>query len=94
MLKKRRPLRIGRILFILALIGGAVYVNAVIVPETPPLFVPTQTPTRAPETYIVDAEALALQGKFLQSIELYKEAISGRSKECDQFYIFGKNPNL
>ena len=90
MLKKRRPLRIGRILFILALIGGAVYVNAVIVPETPPLFVPTQTPTRAPETYIVDAEALALQGKFLQSIELYKEAILADPRNATNFISLAK----
>jgi tetratricopeptide (TPR) repeat protein len=90
MLKKRRPLRIGRILFILALIGGAVYVNAVIVPETPPLFVPTQTPTRAPETYIVDAEALALQGKFLQSIETYKEAIQADPRNATNFISLAK----
>lgn len=90
MLKKRRPLRIGRILFILALIGGAVYVNAVIVPETPPLFVPTQTPTRAPETYIVDAEALALQGKFLQSIETYEEAIKVDPRNATNFISLAK----
>jgi tetratricopeptide (TPR) repeat protein len=75
MLKKRRPLRLGRIFFLIALVAGAVYINAVIVPETPPLFIPTPTATRAPETYIADAEALAIQGKFIQSIEVYKEAI-------------------
>ncbi len=75
MLKKSRPLRLGRIFFLIALVAGAVYINAVIVPETPPLFIPTPTATRAPETYIADAEALAIQGKFIQSIEVYKEAI-------------------
>lgn len=75
MLKKRKPLRLGRIFFLLVLIGGAVYFNQVVVPVTPPLFVPTPTPTRAPETYIADAEALANEGKFLQAIETYKEAI-------------------
>ena len=62
--------------------AGAVYVNAVIVPVTSPLFVPTHTPTRAPEIYIVDADALAQQGKFLQAIEMYKEAIQADPKNA------------
>lgn len=75
MLKKRKPLRLGRILFLLALVGGAFYFNQVVVPVTPPLFIPTTTPTRAPEAYIADADALAKDGKFLQAIEAYKQAI-------------------
>ena len=75
MLRKRHPIRIGRILILLGLVAGAVYVNSVVVPVTSPLFVPTLTPTRAPEMYVTDADALAQQGKFLQAIDMYKEAI-------------------
>lgn len=75
MLRKRHPLRIGRILILLGLVAGAVYVNSVVIPVTSPLFVPTLTPTRAPEMYVTDADALAQQGKFLQAIDMYKEAV-------------------
>lgn len=75
MLRKRHPLRIGRILILLGLVAGAVYVNSVVIPLTSPLFVPTLTPTRAPEMYVTDADALAQQGKFLQAIDMYKEAV-------------------
>lgn len=85
MLRKRRPLRIGRILLLLGLVAGAVYINAVIVPVTPPLFVPTLTPTRAPEMYVTDADALAQQGKFLQSIQTYQEAIQADPKNATNY---------
>ncbi|MBA4419523.1 MAG: hypothetical protein C0391_00025 [Anaerolinea sp.] len=75
MLKKRKPLRLGRILFLLVLVGGVLYFNQVIVPVTAPFFIPTTTPTRAPEAYIADAEALTLDGKFLQAVDAYKQAI-------------------
>lgn len=76
MLKKRKPLKLGRIFFLLVLIGGAVYFDRVIVPVTPPLFIPTQTPTRPPEAYIADAEALTKDGKYLQAIDAYQQAIT------------------
>ena len=75
MLKKRRPIRFGRIFFLLVLIAGGVYINAVVVPVTPPLFIPTPTSTLAPETYVADAESLAADGKYIQAIEAYKGAI-------------------
>ncbi len=64
-----------RLLFLLVLVGVAVYFAVVVVPETPPLFIPTFTPTRAPESYVSDAEALANQGKFTQAIDAYHLAI-------------------
>jgi len=85
MLRRRKPVHYGRILFLLALIGGAVYVNQVIVPQTPPLFIPTPTPTRAPESFITDAERLASEGKYLQSVEMYKEAISAAPDNVNNF---------
>lgn len=90
MLRKRRPLRIGRILILLALVAGAIYVNSVIVPVTSPLFVPTLTPTRAPEMFVKDADALAQQGKFLQAIEMYKEAIQSDPKNAVNYVNLAK----
>lgn len=75
MLRRRKPVRIWRILILLALIGAFGYVNFWIVPTTGPLFIPTPTPTRSPESYLADADALSGEGKFNQAIEAYKQAI-------------------
>ena len=77
MKQKRRPRSNPfRILAIMILIGIGLYVNQVVVPATPPLFIPTATPTRSPESYINEAEALYADGKFAQAINTYQQAIS------------------
>jgi tetratricopeptide (TPR) repeat protein len=73
--KRRKPLKIGRLLFLAVLIGGLVYVNQVIVPATPPLFIPTPTPTRAPESYITEAQRLEGEGKYTQAINMFNQAV-------------------
>ncbi|WP_062531901.1 tetratricopeptide repeat protein [Leptolinea tardivitalis] len=73
--KRRKPIKFGRILVLIILIAGGVYVNQVIVPSTPPLFIPTPTATRAPESYITEAQRLENEGKFNQAINLYNEAV-------------------
>jgi len=70
--RRSNPLRIA---VLVILVGAALYVNQFVVPQTPPLFVPTPTPTRAPESYAQEAEQLAAQGKFLQAIQVYRDAI-------------------
>lgn len=70
--RRRRRSNPFTILILLALIGVAFYINQMIVPQTPPLFIPTPTPTRAPESYISEAEALVKEGKLSQAIEVYK----------------------
>ena len=70
--KRSSPLRI---FVLLALVAGALYVNQVVVPATPPLFIPTATPTRSPESFINDAGELIKKGKINQAIETYKQAV-------------------
>jgi len=70
--KRANPLRL---LFLGALVAGALYINFVVVPVTPPLFIPTVTPTRSPESYIKTAEELVADGKVNQAIQTYQEAI-------------------
>ena len=79
---KRRP-NLFRIILLLILIGAALYINQVVVPATPPLFVPTATQTRSPESFINQAEELLNEGKLTQAADSYKEAANtykGRSK--------------
>jgi tetratricopeptide (TPR) repeat protein len=61
---------------LLALIGVLLYINQVIVPATPPLFIPTPTLTQSPESFVTQAEDYFRQGKLTLAIEAYKQAIS------------------
>ncbi len=73
--RRSRHINLWRIILLLSLIGAALYVNQVVVPATPPLFIPTSTPTRSPESYVSQAEELFRAGKYTQAMEAYKEAI-------------------
>lgn len=74
--KRRPPINPWRILVLLLLIGGAVYLERVIVPTVPPLFVPTPTPTRSPASILLEAESLFEAGKLVQAQTTYQEAIT------------------
>jgi tetratricopeptide (TPR) repeat protein len=74
----RRPRRRSNpffILLLLILIAGALYVNMVVVPVTPALFVPTVTPTRSPESFVNQAAEFVRQGKYPQAMDAYKASI-------------------
>lgn len=65
-----------RILLLLILIAGALYVSQVVVPATPPLFIPTPTPTTSPESFVNQAQEYFDAGKFNQAMDAYTQAIS------------------
>jgi tetratricopeptide (TPR) repeat protein len=75
MRKKRKRSNPLLVIFLLLLVAGAVYVNQVIVPDVPPLFIPTPTPTRDPESFVTEAEALFNEGKLSQAIASYEQAL-------------------
>jgi tetratricopeptide (TPR) repeat protein len=64
-----------RIILLVVLIGAALYINQIVVPATPPLFIPTPTPTRSPESYVSEAEQSFQTGKLLQAMDAYQQAI-------------------
>lgn len=67
------------------MIGVFIYVDTVIVPSTPPLFIPTYTPTRDPKTYAQDAASLYTAGKISQAIDAYKQAIQADPQNVDNY---------
>jgi len=75
MTRRRRNSSPLFILTLLIMIAVVVYINLVVVPATPPLFIPTNTPTTSPATFIKNAEDLIAQGKILQGMAAYQEAI-------------------
>ncbi len=75
----RRPAQrssVWRIILLLVLIGAGIYINRVVVPATPPLFIPTPTLTQSPEAFVSQAEQMFKEGKLTQSVAKYKEALN------------------
>jgi tetratricopeptide (TPR) repeat protein len=70
---------------LLILIGAVIYINQIIVPVTPPFFIPTPTATRSPESFVTYAENLASQGKMGQAIDAYNMAIDADPKNPSNY---------
>jgi tetratricopeptide (TPR) repeat protein len=83
--KRRKPFNPFRILFLAILVAGAIYVNEVVVPVTHPLFIPTPTPTRSPESFVTEAENYLANGKMSQAMESYQSAIQADPKNPSNF---------
>ncbi len=75
-MRQRRPkINWFLVVVVLVLIGGITYIDRFILPTAQTPFLPTLTATRDPESYATEAAALFDQGKLLQSIDTYMEAI-------------------
>jgi tetratricopeptide (TPR) repeat protein len=75
MRQKRRRVNWFLVAILVVLILIVSYVNRFVIPTVESPFIPTATATRDPESYLVEAEALVAEGKFIQAIDLYTEAI-------------------
>jgi len=73
--RRTRPNWFRIILLCLLVLGGS-YVNRYIIPNQPQLGVPSPTPTRAPESFVTEAEGYFKQGKLIPAIASYKQAIA------------------
>ena len=75
-MRRRRP-RINWFLVIIVIILIAIvtYVDRFVLPTAQAPFLPTPTATREPESFVTEAERLFDQGKLLQAIDTYNEAI-------------------
>jgi tetratricopeptide (TPR) repeat protein len=70
--KRTNPLRVAVLTIAVAVM---IYINQVIVPDMDPLFIPTPTPTRAPDSFLVEAQDLVQAGKINQAMAAYEEAV-------------------
>jgi tetratricopeptide (TPR) repeat protein len=86
MRKRRRRSNPLLAVALLLLIAAAVYVERVVVPTVPPLFIPTVTPTRSPATFVVQAESLFAAGKLDQAEQAYLQAIAIDPQQA-AFYV-------
>jgi tetratricopeptide (TPR) repeat protein len=72
------------------LVGAALYFTQVVVPATPPLFIPTPTHTRSPESFTSEAEAFFKEGKLTQAIDAYKQAIQADPKNPSNYVALAR----
>lgn len=86
MRRKRYKVNWLMVFTLLILIAVVTYVDRVIVPTIPPPFVPSPTPTRSVESFVAEAEARFAEGKLLQAIELYQQAIRANPND-DSIYV-------
>ena len=86
MRQPRRYTNIGRLLLLVIVAAFLIYVNKVVEPLSPNLFVSSPTPTISPETFLSQAEGLAVQGKYSQALLEYQKAIQADPKN-PAYYI-------
>ncbi len=87
--RKKRSNPWSIIILVLA-IGAALYFEQVIVPATPPLFIPTSTPTSSPESFVAKAESLLGQGKMSQAIQAYEDAVQSDPKNPSTYVVLAR----
>lgn len=75
MTRRTRRAPLWRIVLLLVSIGVLLYINQVVVPVTPPMFIPTPTPTRSPESYVTQAQEYYQAGKLTLATDAYQDAI-------------------
>jgi tetratricopeptide (TPR) repeat protein len=90
MRKRRRRNNPFRVLFLILLVAGAIYLWQVYVPTAQPLFIPTPTPTRSAASFILEAESLFQAGKLLQAEETYMAAILVDPREISYYIELAK----
>lgn len=83
--RKKRPNYFSLVILGLVLLFGYLF-NQVYLPTQPNPFEPTPTPTRSPESFVTEAEALFTEGKLLPAIEAYQAAINA-SPQDPSLYI-------
>ena len=87
--RRRRPNWFRIILLSLLILGFAAF-NRLVVSNIQPVGVPTATPTRPPESYVTEAQQLFKEGKLLQSIQAYQQAIAARPEDSNSYVEMAK----
>ena len=87
--RKRRPNYFAWAIFILVVLFGY-YFNQVYLPTQPNPFEPTPTPTRSPESFVTEAQALYAEGKMLPAIDAYQQAINSAPQDSSLYVALAR----
>ena len=87
--RKRRPNYFSLLILGLVLLFGY-YFDQVYLPTQPNPFEPTPTPTRSPESFVTEAQALYDEGKLLPAIDAYQAAISASPQDASLYVALAR----
>jgi tetratricopeptide (TPR) repeat protein len=87
--RRRRPNYFGIAILILVLLFGY-YFDRVYITQIDNPFEPTPTATRAPESFVTEAETLYAQGKLLPAIEAYQQAINSSPQDSSLYVALAR----
>ncbi len=87
--RKRRPNYFAWAVFALVLLFGY-YFDQVYLPSQPNPFESTPTPTRAPESYVTEAQALYAEGKLLPAIGAYQAAVNASPQDSSLYVALAR----
>jgi tetratricopeptide (TPR) repeat protein len=87
--RRRRPNYFGWAILILVLLFGY-YFDQVYITQIDNPFEPTPTPTRSPESFVTEAEALYADGKLLPAIESYQQAINASPQDSSLYVAIAR----
>jgi tetratricopeptide (TPR) repeat protein len=73
--RTRRPSNPFLIALLVIAIGALIYFNQVVIPEMPPPFMPSPTPTRSVESLLNEAKQYFAEGKLSQAIDVYEQSV-------------------
>lgn len=90
MTKRKRRINWFWVLVLAGLLFGSNYFGPDIVEEVQNPFIDTPTPTRAPESFISEAEKLFEDGKLLQAISAYEDAIRSNPEDPNSYIAMAR----
>ena len=85
MTRRRRRVNWFWVTVLVFAIFSVSYFNRYVAPDVQRPWIDTPTPTRAPETFIADAEEFFEQGKLIKAIDAYQEAIRSAPDDASAY---------
>ncbi len=90
MTRRRRRINWFWVTVLIISIFSVGYFNRYVAPEVVPPWIDTPTPTRAPESFIADAESYFDQGKLVKAIDAYQEAIRSDPNDASAYIAMAR----
>ncbi len=88
--KRRLQFNPWVVIFLVLAIAFFIYLNIQVIPNVPPPFVHTPTPTRNPQEYLAEADAFLAEGRMVAAVDSFKAAIAVQPDNINTFLSLAK----